>query len=132
MLERASPTVRVTLWGVGVIRIRWREELDPRYRQAPRCRESLNRRYGNRPGERDDIFIDCDVARHGSSSVNGGRFTPPAAPTLGLYESTDGGTTFTLAFSLPADTPDGGTVNGADFFRGGVSNVRLYRARRES
>jgi len=31
----------------------------------------------------------------------GGRFTPPNAPTVGLYESHDGGATFTLAFSVP-------------------------------
>ena len=39
------------------------------------------------------------VARHGSSSANGGRRTPPNAPTLGLYETTDGGATFDLVFS---------------------------------
>src|ERR1700737_1869426 len=70
------------------------------------------------PANANHIFIGTDVARHGSSSSNGGRFTPPAAPTVGLYESTDGGATFTLAFNQPSDTPHGGTVNGADFFRG--------------
>ena len=80
------------------------------------------------PANANHIFIGTDVARHGSSSSNGGRFTPPAAPTVGLYESTDGGGTFTLVFSQPSDTPNGGTVNGADFFRGGVSHVELYRA----
>ncbi len=80
------------------------------------------------PANANHIFIGTDVARHGSSSSNGGRFTPPGAPTVGLYESTDGGATFTLAFSQPSDTPNGATANGGDFFRGGVSHVELYRA----
>lgn len=69
------------------------------------------------------IFIGTDVARHGASSVNGGRFTPPGAPQIGLYESTDGGATFTLAFSKTSDSVDPGSPNGSDFFRGGVSNI---------
>src|SRR5438270_892144 len=40
------------------------------------------------------IYIGTMVARHGVSSSNGGRFTPPGAPRLGLYESKDGGNTF--------------------------------------
>lgn len=80
------------------------------------------------PANPNHIFIGTDVARHGVSSVNGGRFTPPGAPTLGLYESTDGGATFALAFSQPQDTPNGAIVNGGDFFRAGVSNIQLYRA----
>jgi hypothetical protein len=80
------------------------------------------------PANANHIFIGTDVARHGSSSINGGRFTPPAAPTIGLYESTDGGATFTLAFSLPADAVNPATANGSDFFRGGASHVELYRA----
>ncbi len=69
------------------------------------------------------IFIGTDVARHGASSVNGGRMTPPDAPQIGLYESTDGGATFTLAFSKPSDSVDPTSPNGSDFFRGGVSNI---------
>src|SRR6266853_3709828 len=49
------------------------------------------------------IFIGTDVARHGSSSVNGGRFTPPGAPPVGLYESLDGGATFSPAVILAQD-----------------------------
>jgi hypothetical protein len=79
------------------------------------------------PANANHIFIGTDVARHGVSSVNGGRFTPPGAPTVGLYESTDGGATFTLAFSQPSDTPNGGIPTGGDFFRGGVSHIELYR-----
>jgi len=73
------------------------------------------------------IFIGTAVARHGSSSVNGGRFTPPASPTVGLYESTDGGATFSLAFSLPSDVVNPSTANGSDFFRGGVTKVAFDR-----
>src|SRR5712691_7636208 len=64
------------------------------------------------------ILIGTDVARHGAASVNGGRFTPPGAPKVGLYESTDGGATFKLIFSKAADTVNPGSPNGSDFFRG--------------
>ncbi|HWX39046.1 MAG TPA: hypothetical protein VNY09_07375 [Candidatus Sulfotelmatobacter sp.] len=73
------------------------------------------------------LFIGTAVARHGSSSVNGGRFTPPGAPVVGLYESNDGGATFTLAFSLPSDPVDPNSPNGSDFFRGGVSKLVFDR-----
>jgi hypothetical protein len=80
------------------------------------------------PANPSHIFIGTDVARHGSSSSNGGRFTPPNSAVVGLYESTDGGATFTLAFNQPADTVNPASANGGDFFRAGVSNVQLYRA----
>ena len=73
------------------------------------------------------IFIGTAVARHGSSSVNGGRFTPPGAPKIGLYESKDGGATFTLVFSVPSDTVNPNSTNGSDFFRGGVSKIEMSR-----
>lgn len=69
------------------------------------------------------IFIGTDVARHGSSSVNGGRFTPPGAPTVGLYESKDGGLTFSLVFSKPSDPVNPASATGSDYFRGGVSKI---------
>ena len=69
------------------------------------------------------IYIGTAVARHGASAVNGGRFTPPDAPQVGLYESTDGGKTFTLAFSKPSDVVDPTSPNGSDFFRGGVTKI---------
>lgn len=75
------------------------------------------------PANANHIFIGTAVARHGSSSVNGGRFTPPNAPQVGLYESTDGGASFTLAFSRPSDAVNPGTATGSDFFRGGVSKI---------
>lgn len=73
------------------------------------------------------IFIGTDVARHGASSVNGGRFTPPDAPVVGLYESTDGGKTFSLVFSKQSDTVNPGSPNGSDFFRGGVTKIVFDR-----
>jgi hypothetical protein len=79
------------------------------------------------PREPRHLYIGTAVARHGSSSVNGGRFTPPGAPRIGVYESTNGGATFTLAFSKAADPVDPTSPNGADFFRGGVSKLEVDR-----
>lgn len=73
------------------------------------------------------IYIGTAVARHGSSSVIGGRFTPPGAPVVGLYESTNGGNTFQLVFSKETDSVDPGSPNGSDFFRGGVSKILFDR-----
>jgi hypothetical protein len=74
------------------------------------------------------IFIGTALARHGSGAVNGGRFTPPGAPTLGVYESTNGGTSFSLVLSKPQDVViPAPNPNGGDFFRGGVSNIELDR-----
>jgi hypothetical protein len=75
------------------------------------------------PTDADHIFIGTAVARHGSSSVNGGRRTPPGAPPLGLYESTDGGDTFDLVFSLPPHPLPPET--GLDFFHGGVNRIEI-------
>ena len=77
------------------------------------------------PKNKQHIWVGTAVARHGSSAVNGGRFTPPNAPTVGLYESLDGGQTFTLAFSVPADKVNPNSANGGDFFRGGISKLQL-------
>ena len=43
------------------------------------------------PNNARHILVGTAVARHGSSSVNGGRFTPPGAAKVGLYETRDGG-----------------------------------------
>ncbi|GAC1614029.1 MAG: exo-alpha-sialidase [Ktedonobacteraceae bacterium] len=75
------------------------------------------------PNDDEHIFIGTDVARHGASSVNGGRFTPPDAPKIGLYESTDGGATFNLVFSKASDAVNPGSPTCSDFFRGGVSKL---------
>ncbi len=79
------------------------------------------------PANAKHIFIGTSVARHGSSSVNGGRFTPPGAPTIGLYESWDRGRTFSLVFSVPSDPVVPASANGGDFFRGGVSKIEMSR-----
>jgi hypothetical protein len=80
------------------------------------------------PNNASHIFIGTDVARHGSSSVNGGRFTPPGAPPVGLYESTDGGTSFSPAVILAQDAVNPGSPTGGDFYRGGCSHIELYRS----
>ncbi|MDQ2906370.1 MAG: hypothetical protein M3Y81_22855 [Chloroflexota bacterium] len=79
------------------------------------------------PKDAKHIYIGTDVARHGSSSVNGGRFTPPHAPVIGLYESRDGGKTFSLVFSQGSDVVNPGSPNGSDFFRGGVTKILFNR-----
>jgi hypothetical protein len=84
------------------------------------------------PTDPNHIFIGTAVARHGSSSVNGGRFTPPGSAQVGLYESLNGGATFTLVLSKESDIPAPGSATGNDFFRGGVSHIELYRASGET
>ncbi|PYJ73037.1 MAG: hypothetical protein DME75_02695 [Verrucomicrobia bacterium] len=84
------------------------------------------------PANASHIFIGTDVARHGSSSVNGGRFTPPRSAMVGLYESTNGGTSFSPALILAQDTVNPGLPNGGDFFRGGCSDIELYRPGNET
>ena len=78
------------------------------------------------PADANHIFIGTDVARHGSSSSNGGRFTPPGSAKVGLYESTDGGTSFSPALILTQDTVNPASPTGGDFFRGGCSHIELY------
>jgi transposase-like protein len=80
------------------------------------------------PADPDHIFIGTDVARHGASSVNGGRFTPPGSAQVGLYESTDGGASFSPVLIEPQDVVDPSSATGGDFFRGGVSNIQIDKA----
>jgi hypothetical protein len=92
------------------------------------CPVALNRSIGAiavDPTDPDHILIGTDVARHGASSVNGGRFTPPDAAQVGLYESTDGGATFTASKILTQDVVDPTNPTGGDFFRGGASHVEF-------
>src|SRR5205814_1699172 len=79
------------------------------------------------PKDPNKIYIGTDVARHGSSAVNGGRRTPPNAPQLGVYRSTNGGNTFTLEADLSAKTPQNPTPpsTGADWFQGGVNKLLI-------
>jgi hypothetical protein len=72
------------------------------------------------------IYIGTALARHGSSSVNGGRRTPPNAPPLGVYKSTDGGQTFTreqdLSNHTPANPTPPGEGTGSD--HGGINKLQ--------
>jgi hypothetical protein len=73
------------------------------------------------PANATHLYIGTDVARHGLSAVAGGRFTPPGAPSLGVYESNDGGATWAHTLNLqPQDLVNPNTANGGDFYRGGV------------
>ena len=80
-----------------------------------------------KPGNPNAIYIGTDVARHGSSSVNGGRSTPPNAPALGVYKSTDHGRHFRLMTDLQRQTPANPTPpsTGLDWFQGGVNRLEL-------
>jgi hypothetical protein len=69
------------------------------------------------------LLVGTALARHGSSSVNGGRMTPPGAAPLGLFESRNSGHTWTQVINEPQDPVDGSSANGNDFFRGGVTKV---------
>ncbi len=75
------------------------------------------------PANPQHLLVGTAVARHGSSSVNGGRYTPPGAAQIGLYETTNGGTSWTLSLSESADAGDPSSPNGGDFFRGGISKI---------
>jgi hypothetical protein len=71
------------------------------------------------PTDHDTIWMGTADGRQGQSNVNGGSLPPPGAPALGLYVSHDGGTTFSLAFSLPAAVNPGFEVDG------GVTDIEL-------
>jgi len=77
------------------------------------------------PNNARHILVGTAVARHGSSSVNGGRFTPPGAAKVGLYETRNGGRTWQLTLSQDSDEVDPTSPNGADFFRGGISKIKF-------
>lgn len=89
---------------------------------------SANRSIGSivvDPGTASHLYIGTDVARHGSSSVNGGRFTPPGAPSIGIYESKNGGVSWTQTLQLPQDTVNPVLATGGDLFKGGIPQVVL-------
>jgi hypothetical protein len=91
---------------------------------------ATNRSVGSiaiRPGAPGTIVIGTAVARHGSSSVNGGRRTPPNAPALGVYVSTDGGATFTASSDLMSKThPNPNPASsGVDWFQGGITKLQF-------
>ena len=76
------------------------------------------------PANANHLLIGTAVARHGHSAVYGGRHTPPGAPPIGIYESTNGGATWTAALILPQDTATP-SASGGDFFKGGISDIQL-------
>src|ERR687885_415384 len=78
------------------------------------------------PNNPNHIWIGTDVARHGLSSRSGGRYTPPdgRTPPLGLYESKDGGATFSANTIKPQDTVNPASANGGDFYKGGVTSIQ--------
>ena len=77
------------------------------------------------PGNSQHLLIGTAVARHGMSAVYGGRHTPPGAPPVGIYESTNGGTTWSAALILPQDTVNPSSASGGDFFKGGISDIQF-------
>src|SRR5436190_4869621 len=79
-----------------------------------------------RRGFPNTLVIGTDVARHGSSASNGGRRTPPNAPALGVYRSTDGGAHFTLSTDLQGKTPvnPAPASSGVDWFQGGITKLQ--------
>src|SRR4051812_18559321 len=81
------------------------------------------------PTDPSTIYIGTALARHGSASVNGGRRTPPGAPPLGVYKSTNGGATFTrltdLSQKTPANPTPPGEGTGSDWFQGGINKLEL-------
>ena len=81
------------------------------------------------PHNASHLLVGTAVARHGSSAVNGGRFTPPGSVKVGLYESRDGGHSWSLALSQDSDTVDPRSPNGADYFRGGISKITFDSTR---
>jgi hypothetical protein len=93
---------------------------------------AINRSIGSiavDPANANTIYIGTALARHGSASVNGGRRTPPDAPRLGVYKSTDGGENFTLQEQLSDKTPQNPTDpaegTGIDWFQGGVNKLEF-------
>ncbi len=77
------------------------------------------------PTDPKTIYIGTALARHGMSAVWGGRRTPPDAPALGVYRSTDGGQTFELEQdlankALPSPT---NPRSGSDYFQGGITKL---------
>ncbi len=77
------------------------------------------------PANPKHMYVGTAVARHGASSVNGGRFTPPGAAKVGVYETVDGGQTWSQSLTEDTDVVVPRSPSGSDFFRGGISKVRF-------
>jgi hypothetical protein len=75
------------------------------------------------PADPRTIYVATEGSLHGSSSVVGGGTVPSGAPDTGLYESTDGGATFSQLVSgevsdIALDPNDSGTLYVAGLGRG--------------
>ena len=77
------------------------------------------------PTDPNHLLMGTEVARHGASSHNGGRFTPPGAPDIGLWESNNAGGTWNLLFNQAQDPVNPASANGSDFFNGGVTKIEF-------
>jgi hypothetical protein len=79
------------------------------------------------PTNPDVLYIGTSEARHGASSTTSSRRTPPGAPDLGVYKSTDGGQTFTLEQDLSTKAPQSPAdrAAGADATQGGINVLEL-------
>ena len=102
-----------------------RQQLVARRGQRARRQGSRHRRHRGRPVESEP-----HPDRHRRRAArdrppSGGRFTPPGAPRLGLYESSDGGETFTRIFERAQDLVNPDSANGSDFFRGGITDLEV-------
>src|SRR4051794_16647431 len=75
------------------------------------------------PANAGHLFIGTAVARHGASATFGGRFSPPGAAPVGLYESTDGGQSFHTVLIRPSDVVNPNSANGSDFYKAGISDI---------
>ncbi|MGI8577656.1 MAG: WD40/YVTN/BNR-like repeat-containing protein [Nocardioidaceae bacterium] len=75
------------------------------------------------PHNAQHMYVGTMVGRHGASSVNGGRFTPPGAPKIGVYETTNAGRSWHKSLTEASDSVDPRSPNGSDFFRGGISKI---------
>jgi hypothetical protein len=75
------------------------------------------------PADPRKIYVATEDSVHGSSSVQGGETAPSGAPDTGLYESTDGGASFSLILAgqvgdIALDPNDSGTLYAAPLGRG--------------
>lgn len=75
------------------------------------------------PNNAHHLYVGTAVARHGSSSVNGGRFTPPGSAKVGLYESTNAGRSWHKSLTEDSDSVDPRSPTGGDYYRGGISKI---------
>jgi hypothetical protein len=76
------------------------------------------------PRDPQHLVIGVADGRHGLSSNSGGRLTPPGAPLMGVYDSHDGGATWTARLVLPQDVVNPASPTGADLHRGSVTKVQ--------